>query len=77
MEPEAFRPGLYVHYKGGQYRALHLAQHHDTREWLVVYVSMTHGTVNVREWASPGKDSWTDLVEHEGATVPRFLYVHP
>jgi hypothetical protein len=77
MGPEAFRPGFYLHYKGGQYRALCIFQHHETDEWFVAYVSLTHGTAKIREWATPGKDSWTDLVEHEGVTVPRFLYSHP
>ncbi len=77
MWPEDFRPGLYLHYKGGKYRALHLVHHHDTRERFVVYVSMEHGSVNIREFSSEGKDSWSDLVEHNGSTVQRFAYVGP
>lgn len=74
---ESIRPGLYRHYKGGMYRALFACRHHETGEAMVVYVSLTHGTVSVRELRSQGKDSWTDEVEHEGSKVPRFEYVGP
>lgn len=62
-DPTTFRPGLYEHYRGGRYVALFLAEHHDTREKYVVYVSCQHETVNVRPWARTGEDSWTDEVE--------------
>lgn len=67
MTPESFRPGLYVHYKGSYYRALFLGCHHETRELLVAYVSYEHpgSEVQFREWATAGKDSWTDRVEIE------------
>ncbi len=57
-----FKPGLYEHYKGGRYIALHLVRHHESSELFVVYVSCSHGTVNIREYASPGKDSWCDIM---------------
>jgi hypothetical protein len=61
-EPSPFRPGLYEHYKGGQYIALNLVRHHETNELFVVYVSLSHGTVSIREYATPGKDSWCDVM---------------
>lgn len=80
-----FKPGLYEHYKGGQYIALHLVRHHESDELFVVYVSLTKGTINIREYASPGKDSWCDMVEQfvgqparcdpEYETVPRFKFL--
>lgn len=80
-----FKPGLWRHYKGGMYVALYLVHHHETRSLMVVYVSMTLGSINVREWATPGADSWTDVVRVPttsggGLTydeVPRFAYVKP
>lgn len=67
MNHESFRPGLYTHYKGSYYRALFLGRHHETRELLVAYVPYDHpeSEVQFREWATPGKDSWTDRVEVE------------
>ncbi len=62
MTHPEFKPGLDEHYKGGRYIALHLVRHHESNELFVVYVSCSHGTVNIREYASPGKDSWTDEV---------------
>jgi hypothetical protein len=59
-----FRPGIYRHYKGGLYRALHLVEHHETGQKLVVYVSMEKGSLHLREYDDPNADSWTDLV-HE------------
>jgi hypothetical protein len=53
--PSAFKPGLYEHYKGGLYIALHLARHHDGQGYYVVYVCCKHGTISVREWDTPGK----------------------
>ena len=38
--PTERRPGLYRHYKGNDYRVLHLARHSETREALVVYQAL-------------------------------------
>ena len=87
-DPSTFRPGLYEHYKGGLYLALMIVEHHETREPYVVYLSTGHNTINIRPWAKPGEDSWTDsvyakrtieccyndIVIAEGQT-PRFRYV--
>lgn len=81
MTHPEFKPGLYEHYKGGRYIALHLVRHHESNELFVVYVSCSHGTINIREYATPGKDSWCDNVEKwlgladEYATVPRFRFI--
>lgn len=85
-----FKPGRYEHYKGGHYVALMLVTHHETEEKHVVYVSCDHETIRLREWASPGKDSWTDLIElapgdslresfglKPGEKFPRFRYIGP
>jgi len=67
---EGFHAGLYLHYKGGHYRALHLVHHHDTEERFVVYLSMEHPeTIRLREFDSSGKESWADIIELEVADV--------
>lgn len=40
--------GLYRHYKGGLYEVLHMARHSETEELLVVYRSLSEGSVWVR-----------------------------
>jgi hypothetical protein len=71
-----FQPGVHRHYKGGTYTALGLASHHETDEVMVLYVSHTYGKVRLRELASPGKDSWTDVVTWpDGTSGPRFRHV--
>lgn len=67
-----FKPGVYRHYKGGRYRALHRVKHHETGELFVVYVSLTYGSLHLREWATPGADSWTDILPNG---QPRFCLV--
>lgn len=69
---EAFRPGLYRHYKGRQYLALCLAREDETDEVVVVYT---------RLYARAGLPTstrrlriWNEDVEHEGGWVPRFEY---
>jgi len=83
-EPVDFKPGRYRHYMGGEYVALQLVRHHETRDYLVLYLSLTHGTFNVREYATPGCDSWTDIVNlgapnDPGSYTPvvRFTYLGP
>lgn len=83
-DPADFKPGLYQHYTGDLYRALMLVNHHETREHMVVYVSLKHGSSNVREYATEGKDSWTDVVNvgdsddpGEYQPVARFTFLRP
>ena len=83
-KPEDFKPGRYRHYKGGEYVALQLVHHHETRALMVLYLSLEYGTFNVREYAVPGRDSWTDIVNvgepnDTGAYTPiaRFTYLGP
>jgi len=75
---QEFKPGVYEHYKGGRYIAMNLVTHHETKEKFVVYVSLTHGTLRLREWNTPGKDSWCDVVNvpHQQGVL-RFKYIGP
>lgn len=75
---ESINLGIYRHYKGGLYSVVGFATHHETRRKLVLYVSLTTGTLTVRplRGASGDEDGWLDLV---GASVnqERFTYVTP
>jgi hypothetical protein len=66
--PTEPRPGLYRHYKGNDYRVLHLARHSETREALVVYQALygDHGL-----WVRPAA-MFLETVEVHGRRVPRF-----
>jgi len=84
MNAEDFKPGIYRHYGGGDYIALQLVRHHETDEKFVVYVSCSHNTVSIREYDTPSKDSWCDVVEYSTGCMgsapikaPRFKYVGP
>lgn len=82
---EEFKPGKYKHYKGGEYVALHLVTHHESGQKFVVYVSCTHGSLHLREFRTPGADSWTDIIKGltdsprglKADDVPRFQYLGP
>lgn len=74
--PETLLLGLHEHYKGGKYVAVSLARHHESRNHFVVYISQTTGAQCIREYATEGKDSWTDLVNWpDGQRRPRFRYL--
>jgi hypothetical protein len=91
FNPTEFKPGVYRHYKGNLYVALHIARHHDSPDnehiggavvyvgdYFVVYYYPEQKTLNVREWDTIGKDSWCDSVDlGNGVYVPRFEYVGP
>lgn len=72
-----FKPGLYRHYKGGLYTAICIVTHHETRDPMVLYVSHTYGGLNVRPLhGMPGdEDAWSDKVEVDGVSTPRFEFV--
>lgn len=63
--------GVYNHYKGGQYKVLSLATHTETKEVLVMYQSVHHGTVFARPldiWMSKaqvnrGIDAYSEMVQ--------------
>ena len=61
-------PGKYRHYKGNYYQVLHVARHSETEELLVVYRSL-YGDSGI--WVRPLK-MFTELVQVEGTSVPRF-----
>jgi len=70
--------GVYRHYKGGLYRVLFIARQHDTRDPMVVYVSMEHASINVRPlrgpegWLTPvhGMERFKPVVPEEAGNDP-------
>ena len=70
---EEIRPGRYRHFKGKEYRVLCVARHSETLEPLVVYQAL-YGERGL--WVRPAA-MWTEQVEREGKTMPRFTYVGP
>ena len=70
---EEIRPGRYRRFKGKEYRVLGVARHSETLEPLVVYQAL-YGERGL--WVRPAA-MWTEQVEREGKTMPRFTYVGP
>ncbi|MBQ8087697.1 MAG: RecQ family ATP-dependent DNA helicase, partial [Clostridia bacterium] len=62
------KPGVYRHFKGNRYELLHIATHSETMEPMVVYRAL-YGERGV--WVRPLR-MWTEMVEVNGAQVPRF-----
>ncbi len=70
-----FKPGLYIHKKGGLYTALCLVTHHETRRPMVLYTSLNYGSINVRPligWAGD-EDGWVDVDGYTGERRFTFL----
>jgi hypothetical protein len=61
-------PGLYRHFKGGEYELLNVARHSETEELLAAYRS-----VEDREtiWVRP-LEMFTGMVDRADAKLPRF-----
>lgn len=66
-------PGLYRHYKGGEYRVIGTARHSETDELLVVYRCLYD---NDSLWVRP-LSMFTETVRCDGEEVPRFRLVAP
>lgn len=61
-------PGVYRHHKGQQYEVLGVAKHSETEEEFVVYRAL-YGERGL--WIRP-LAMFTERVEKEGGSVPRF-----
>lgn len=62
--------GTYQHYKGGKYLVLGVAKHSETKEDLVVYVSLYDNDM-ASMWVRPVR-MFTEDVIVDGESVPRF-----
>ena len=67
----ALKLGLYQHYKGTQYKVMHVATHSETNEQLVIYQAL-YGEYGI--WARP-LSMFTETVEKDGKTIARFAYL--
>lgn len=67
----ALKLGLYQHYKGPQYKVMHVATHSETNEQLVIYQAL-YGEYGI--WARP-LSMFTETVEKDGKTIARFAYL--
>ena len=65
------RPGRYRHYKGKEYRVLHVARHSETMQPMVVYQTL-YGDFSW--WVRP-LEMFTEVVEVDGKCVRRFEFV--
>jgi hypothetical protein len=65
--------GLHRHYKGNEYEVIEVARHSETVEELVVYRAL-YGERGL--WVRP-RAMFSESVELDGRTVPRFQYVGP
>lgn len=62
--------GTYQHYKGGKYLVLGVAKHSETKEDLVVYVTLYDNDM-ASMWVRP-LSMFLEKVEVDGKLVPRF-----
>ena len=67
------RNGRYRHYKGGEYQVYGIARHSETEEQLVVYRPL-YGERSL--WVRP-LSMFSETLEMDGQTVPRFAYIGP
>lgn len=63
--------GYYQHYKGQHYEVIGLGEHSESGEALVFYRAL-YGEFGL--WARP-LEMFTETVDIDGETVPRFRYV--
>jgi hypothetical protein len=62
------RPGLYRHFKGGEYEVLQVARHSETEEVLVVYRSLDDPATI---WVRP-LEMFSSVVDGPEGLLPRF-----
>ena len=73
METPPLPLGIYRHYKGHEYEVLGVAHHSETLEALVVYKARYDSEEFGPDalWVRP-LAMFTEIVEIEGKTIPRF-----
>ena len=68
---EEVKIGKYRHFKGNEYEVIGIARHSETLEELVVYRAL-YGDGGI--WVRP-KSQWTDIIERDGKTSKRFVFL--
>ncbi len=67
---ENLKPGIYQHYKGGEYELLFVAEQTEDHSELAVYRSLKDNHL----WARPSK-MWAEDVLVDGQKRPRFIFL--
>ena len=65
------KPGKYRHFKGMEYELIAVAKHSETLEPMVIYKAL-YGEFGY--WVRPAH-MWTEHVEKNGYSGPRFQYI--
>jgi hypothetical protein len=67
-------PGVYRHYKGGEYRVLFTAKHSETEELMVVYCHLPDppGILGAQHWVRPLSMFEEHVAWPDGSERPRF-----
>ena len=68
-----FQTGIYQHYKGNKYLVLGVAKHSETKEDLVVYVTLYENDM-ASMWVRP-MSMFIENVIVDGKSMPRFRKV--
>lgn len=68
-----FKPGIYKHYKGKEYKAFWVARYSETEEEMVVYQTL-YGEFSY--WVRP-LAMFMEEIEIDGKRVARFHYERP
>ncbi len=63
--------GKYRHFKGNEYRVVGMARHSETMEEMVVYQAL-YGEGGL--WVRPAH-MWSEQVDRDGYSGPRFTYI--
>jgi hypothetical protein len=66
--PTEPKPGVYRHYKGGDYEVIEICRHSETLEPMVVYRAL-YGERGL--WARPHA-MWSEQITINGQKLPRF-----
>lgn len=65
------KPGIYRHFKGGEYELIGIVTHSETLEKMVLYRAL-YGEKGF--WVRP-LHMWTETVEKDGIFMRRFTYI--
>jgi len=70
----SFSTGTYQHYKGNKYLVIGIAKHSETKEDLVVYVTLYENNM-ASMWVRP-LAMFTQTLVIDGKSVPRFKKIN-
>jgi len=70
----SFSTGTYQHYKGNKYLVLGIAKHSETKEELVVYVTLYENNM-ASMWVRP-LAMFTQTIVIDGKSIPRFKKIN-